>query len=348
MKKILSLLLVFALALSMAACGNNVDPTNPSEDPNTNTTTEDPNTNTTTEDPNTNTTTEDPNTNTTTEDPNNNTTTSAGLYMLMITFGDSYETADSITIYDNDMGGIFFDCTINGVRKSATLDVAVLADVATALTESNLLALDGASEWGDGTNVATLYVTYTDWTSVSADYNGVAVPEAFTTGYATLAAALEIILADVPVYVPQASVMGEMDEDLKNELLGLVNNAGLPNLDAIGITGIEMDEYFTYSAGLTSAEGVTAGAQAQNMMMGGAVYSLVMVKADNTDAVAADFEAALDWGKWVCVRPSNAIIAVKGNMVLCLMSSDAAYTGTVTAIENAGWTTVKALTNPEM
>ena len=77
---------------------------------------------------------------------------------------------------------------------------------------------------------------------------------------------------------------------------------GIPTEDA---------ESFCFSAGLSTMNGVTAGVNCTSMMMGGDVYSLVIVKADDTAAVAADFEANLDWNKWVCVRPSNAIIATK-------------------------------------
>ena len=62
--------------------------------------------------------------------------------------------------------------------------------------------------------------------------------------------------------------------------------------------------------------------------------------------VAADFEANLDWTKWVCVAPSDAMTAVKDNMVLCLMAADANYTQTAAGITAAGWTTVNTLTNP--
>ena len=54
----------------------------------------------------------------------------------------------------------------------------------------------------------------------------------------------------------------------------------------------------------------------------------------------------MDWTKWVCVAPSDAMTAVKDNMVLCLMAADANYTQTAAGITAAGWTTVNTLTNP--
>jgi len=80
-------------------------------------------------------------------------------------------------------------------------------------------------------------------------------------------------------------------------------------------------------------------------------YSLVIVTledASKAEAVSGDFESNLDWRKWVCVAPSNALIAQKDNMVLCLMAGDSLYTQTLTGIEAAGWTVTKTLENPDM
>lgn len=52
--------------------------------------------------------------------------------------------------------------------------------------------------------------------------------------------------------------------------------------------------------------------------------------------------------KWVCVIPSNALIAENGNMVLCLMGSDTMYSQTAEAIEAAGWSNIATFDNPDM
>ena len=65
-----------------------------------------------------------------------------------------------------------------------------------------------------------------------------------------------------------------------------------------------------------------------------------------SEDICKDFEENLDWTKWVCVAPSDAMTAVKDNMVLCLMAADANYTQTAAGITAAGWTTVNTLTNP--
>ena len=68
----------------------------------------------------------------------------------------------------------------------------------------------------------------------------------------------------------------------------------------------------------------------------------------DAEAVCEDFETTMDWRKWVCVVPSNAMIATKDNMVLCLMGSDQIYTLTAPSIEATGWNVYVTLGNPDM
>ena len=339
MKKIMSLLLVAVLALSMAACGTTEPTTAPTQEPTSAPTTAP------TEAPTT-APTEEP-TAAPTEEPTEEPTEAKKLSMLMMSAGEGMNM-DTVSIYDDDMGGLYVSYSVNGVRKVATLDLSLLAGLEEAMMNSGMMDLAGTEEYGEGTNSVSFYASYTDWSSVSVSYYGVEAPEAFTTAYNTLIAYIETMIADVPLYVPQAAVMGEVDESILPEMQAIVNNAGIMNIDMMAIQPIEMDEYFGMVAGLSSSEGITAAANCQSMMMGGAVYSLVIVKTENTATVAADFEANLDWNKWVCVRPSNAIIATKGDMVLCLMADASMYNGTVSAMQTAGWTTVNELTDPGM
>jgi len=86
-------------------------------------------------------------------------------------------------------------------------------------------------------------------------------------------------------------------------------------------------------------------------MMMTTAYSLVIVTledAANAETVCSNFESQLDWLKWVCVAPSDALIAQKDNMVLCLMAYDDLYVQTANGIEAAGWSTMKTLNNPNM
>ena len=334
MKKIMSLLLALVLVLSLAACGGNTEPTKAPTDAPTDAPTQAP-TDAPTEAPTTEPTeapTAEP-----TEDEEVN------LYMISLSLGNSY-----ISISDNDMGGLSVEYA-NGIRKMTTLDISMLAEFETELEKSGLTALLGASEYGDGADSASFSMVYSDWSSKSADYYGVETPTEFITAFNAFAAYMETVLADVPEYVPQAMVMGEVDATILAELQNITNNSGILNLDSMGIMAIELDEYFGFTAGLTGADNITAAGICQNMMMGGAAYQIVIVTlADGTDAsaVADDFAANLDFGKWVCTRPDQALIAQKDNMVLCMMGPNDLYTGTASAIENAGWTTIKTVTDP--
>ena len=113
---------------------------------------------------------------------------------------------------------------------------------------------------------------------------------------------------------------------------------------------VDKDEYFGFTLGLSNTDGITHGiicSPTTNVT----AYSLVIVTLEDEskkDSVAADFEASMDWRKWVCVAPSNALIAYKDNMVLCVMGSNSLFEKTATAIAETGWTEVKTLKNPDM
>ena len=334
MKKIMSLMLALVMVLSLAACGGNTEPTEGPTTPSTQAPTTPP-TQAPTEAPTT-APTEEP-----TEEPTEN--SEVKLYMISLSLGNSY-----INISDNDMGGLSVEYN-NGIRKMTTLDLSMLTEFEQKLENSGLTALLGASEYGDSADSASLSMVYSDWSSKSADYYGVKTPDEFITGFNAFASYMEQVLADVPEYVPQAMVMGEVDAAILAELQNITNNSGIKNLDSMGILPIALDEYFGFSAGLTNADGITAAGICQNMMMGGAAYQIVIVtlaEGNDAAAVAADFEANLDFGKWVCTRPDSALIAQKGNMVLCMMGPTDLYTGTATAIENAEWTTIKTVADP--
>ena len=334
MKKLMSLLLALVLVLSMAACGN----TNPTEAPT------DP-----TNEPTNAPTDPAPTDPAPTDEPTDPAATNATLDMLIMSVGEGMNM-DTVTIYDDGMGGVSVDFNVNGVRKVTNMELAVLAQVEAAVQASGLLDMERAEEYGEGMNYTSVSLYYTDGSDFSVTYSGVEVPEAFTTAYNNLVASIETLLADVPQYVPEAQVIGEVDAAILSEMKEIVNNAQIVNLDMMAIMPMDLTdaESFAWSAGLSSAEGISAAAICQNMMMGGGVYTVTMVKAADPAAVAADFEASMDWLKNVCVQASNAVIATKGELVVCVMASDEQYTNTLAAMQNAGWTTVKEMANPNM
>jgi hypothetical protein len=86
-------------------------------------------------------------------------------------------------------------------------------------------------------------------------------------------------------------------------------------------------------------------------MMMTTAFSLVVVTVEdeaNIGAVRADFEANMDWRKWVCVQPTGAVIAQKGNMVICVMTMDETYSQVKGAINASGWTEVATFENPDL
>ncbi len=332
MKKILSLLLVAVMALSMAACGSNEPTTEPTTKPTTTPTTE---------------ATTEPTTEAT--EPSTDGSEPTGekeIYSVNFNLGAQY-----ISIMNNENGTVSVDMNTD-VRKKGDVDASILTDVMTALENSGILSLIGTEIYGEtGENWDNLYITYSDWTGEGVTFSCSEPTDEYKAGFAAYAAEIATLLADMPVYVPQVNVdtfNGEIDADLLVELQNVANNSNHPGLEYLTIMNIPMDEYFTYTANLSTAEGITAGAICQNQMMGSAVYTLTAVKAADTAAVAADFEANMNWNGWVCVRPHNGLIATKGDMVLCFMSDASLYEDTKTALVNAGWTIGNELTDPGM
>ena len=339
MKKILSLLLAAVLVLSLAACGGNTEPTTEPTDAPTSAPTTEPTQAPTTEP------TEAP-----TTEPSEPAVTDSALVSFYMSVMENYEPVVYMYMSDNEDGTVYVEYTGEFRKQSFAFDAAALTELANALANVDLTTLGEGAYEGEMTTSCSLYVAYADGTMVMYDYAGDAVPAAFEAVLAVLEPAFQAAIADLEVYVPQLQIMGEMDADVQTELLEIMNNSGIGNLDSLAAQAITLDEYFGFSAGLTSAEGITAAAFCAPMMNASAYQLVIVTLEDEANAanVAADFEANLDFGKWVCVRPDTAMIAQKGNMVLCLMGAGSMYTGTAAAIENAGWTVVKTVADPGM
>ena len=157
----------------------------------------------------------------------------------------------------------------------------------------------------------------------------------------------EDLMVDVEEYVAKPQMGEGLNETRKEEMVELLNKSGIGALDSLGIMELEKDEYFAQNVGLSSVDGITGGTSCTALMMT-VPYSLIIVSVEEgTDpqAVAADFAKNVDWLKWVCVQPSNGAVAVKGDMVLCLLGQDEMYFGTAGALEEAGWTVVETMKN---
>ena len=323
-KKIICLLLAVVMTLSMAACGDKPVETNPG-----------------TEAPTTVPSTEAPATlpDVTVENP---------VTYFSLSMSQTAEEYNYMTAYPNEDGTAYVEYQAEE-KKAGNLDGAVLHILAEELAKTGLADLSGKDAYEEGEASCSMYIEQADGTVLTVGFSGT-LPEEFVTGFNTMMDCFKTITASLPVYVPQAQVMGEVDADLLAAIQEIVNNSGMDGLDTMAISGIAKDEYFAMTVGLSSDEGI-ARATAFTAMNMTTAYSLTILTLDDAstaDAVCADLESSLNWRKWVCVAPTSGLIAVKDNMVLILLGSDTLYTQTATGITAAGWTTAAELTNPDM
>lgn len=234
-------------------------------------------------------------------------------------------------------------------KKVGDFETDIFHGVTEAFHSSGLEALHGKDVYEEGNANGSMYVEFADGTAAAVGFGG-KIPEEFVKGYEKMDVFFQMLTAALPVYVPQPIVMGEVSEDLLGETMEILQGSGIEALDAFTVSQLPVDEYFAFSAGLSSEEGIADAVMVAPMMITTA-YSLVIVRLEDTkkaEAICEDFEQNLDWRKWVCVAPSSAVIAMKGDMVLCLMTHEALDSGTPAGIRQAGWTEVKTLTNPDM
>ena len=342
MKKIMSLLLAVVLVLSLAACGGETKPTDPTTVPTTAPTTA-PTTEPTTEP------TTDPTAGTQGSEGSEGTepvVTEKAVSSFSMSVMKNYEPVITLFISDNGDGTVYVEY-MNEVRKlSYAFDGAAMDTVVAALEGVDLDSL-GEGVYEEGIEAWSLSISYDDFSYFMYDASGEEMPAAYEAILTVMDAAFQTALADLEIYVPEMMVMGSVDADILDAGKEIMNNSGIQNLENMAVSEIALDENFAFTAGLSGTEGIVAGASC-GPMMSSIPFSLIIVSAesDAVSSVAADFETSMNWDKWGCVRASNAMIATKGNLVLCLMASDAQYTGTASAIENAGWTVVTTLVDP--
>lgn len=249
---------------------------------------------------------------------------------------------------DESTGSAYVDYR-GDVQKRGNIDAAVMANLTVALEESGLVALNGQEVYEEGDDSASVSAEYKDGTTLNANFSG-SVPQEFITGYEAMEAVFVAAVASLPVYIPEPQVIDEVDPDILAAMKEILMNSGMEGLDTMLIGNIPVDDSFGFAAGLSSSEGILAGASGQfnNIAI---AYSLVIVTTEegaDQAAIAADFETSLDWRQWVCVPPESGLTAQKGNMVLRLVGSDTLYSLTSAAIEAAGWTIINTMTNPDL
>lgn len=320
MKKITALLLALLMIASFAACSGSGDKTTEPD-----------------------TTVED-----TTVEETTGGITAEGMDYFTINMSADGEKYHSLLAYTNENGTVSVDY-VGDIRKKADLDASVMATIEEALSNSGLAALNGQEVYEEGAASGSVYITFTDGTTIAASFSGV-LPEAFTTAYSVMETCFQTITADVAEYVPQPQVLGELAESDKTALDGILSGMNLQNADSYVISGVEKGEFFAYSLGLSSDEGIASGLTFGSMMMT-SNYSLSIVTVEegtSAEDAADNLNSGIDWRKFVCTSPEKALVATKGNQALCLMGSGSLYDQTLAAIQDAGWTTVYSLTNPDL
>ena len=270
------------------------------------------------------------------------------LTYLSLNYAENFDSSNYISVYDQMDGTCYVDY-LGADRRVGTLDTEALNTLTFALEESGLLELVGKDAHEEGEASGGLYAEYADGSAAMVNFSGV-LPTEFMDGYTYVEGIVIELCSEIPVYIPQPSIIGEINADDMAELQLIIDGAKMDNLDSYAISEIVKDEYFTAAVGLSSDEGITRATSFSSMHMTTA-YSVTILTLDDVataDAVCADLENSLDWRKWVCVAPSNGLIAVKDGMVLVLLGSETLYNQTASAIMEAGWTTVRELTNPDL
>lgn len=315
-KKCICLLCVLALAISLAACGKEEKPTQTTAAP---------------------------------TDPVNTQTLPAAevpVDFMIITMNETVDKYVYMTAEKSEDGTARIEYD-GQEKKVGHLEETSLYTLASALEYCGLAAQNGRSEFTEGEAAGSIFVSFADGSSIAADFTGT-LPREFVDGYRFMEKQFQELTADLPVYVPQAEVMGRVDETALGEMQEILNHSGMKNLDGLMIEDIPVDEYFAGAVGLSGSDGIANATRCSAMMMT-TPYSLVIVTLEDVrdaESVAKDFEASLDWQKWVCVSPEYTLIALKGNMVLCLMGSETMFAQTASSAKNAGWTEIKTLKNP--
>lgn len=328
MKKIFCLLLSLLVAASMVACGEKNEKGQTPEE----------------------------NTKGTAEQTSEETTLPADVPLVDSFYMDlkeaDQESAYYLQAFTNGDSTVYMDYATASGHKVANMDAEVLKTLTAAYHNSDLHTLDGQVIYEEAGAEYAACSVYISWANEACDYSfyGTEVPEDYAAMFAQMEAVFVQIMADVEEYAIQPAVTEGVDEGHKEELLEILDGSGIVALDSLAIMAVADDEYFSYNTGLTSADGIELCTSC-TPIMNTTPYSMVLVTvAEGTDigTVAEDFATDIDWLKWVCVQPNSATVATKDNMVLCLIGQDEMYTGTVEAMEAAGWTVVQTLTNPNL
>ena len=323
MKKLIALTLALMMVLTLAACGAN-QPQEQETQPNTTENATEPTPEATTQP--------------------QQTAGSAATY-VQLSISDEEGNTVSLTAYNDDMGQAYVEY-VGEVKKVGTFDLSVMSDIAAELEKSGLVALNGQEVYEDGMASASMYVSYEDESYLGAGYSG-NIPQEFKDGYAAMDTYFQQLVADLPVYVPRPVVSGEVNADALAAMEAILDNSGAEPLDMFTISDVPLDESFGMLMGLSDTAGITNGLSCAPMMSAVAFSCVIATAEDESkvEAISKDFAENIDWNRWVCVSATDAMIAQKGNMVLCLVTSGDLYQQITDGAEATGWTVLETLKN---
>lgn len=325
MKKLICLILSLLMLLSLAACGETGKESDTPKETTQETTAE------------------------TTQETTESQRVEAVLSFYMDMKTAEQEAADFLNAYVNADGTAYVEYNTASGHKAANMDTKVLEQLAGAYRISALSTFNGQEVYDEGEACCSVYIDL-GTENCAYSFYGALVPEEYATIFADMEALFVQIMEGQPEYVA-APQMGEgVDLAHVAAITTILDDSGIEALDSLAIMNVEEGEFFNYNAGLSGSEGIESCTSCAAIMMT-VPYSLVVVtvaEGTDTNTIVDDFAKSIDWGKWVCVQPNSATIAVKDNMVLCLLGQDEMYTGTAAAIENAGWTVAKTLNNPNL
>ena len=266
---------------------------------------------------------------------------------MQLSISDANGAYISISAYNNGYDQAYVEY-VGEYKKAASFDSSVLLNLAEQVELSGVKAIHDHHVYETGDTYANMYISFTDGSNLFADYSGV-VPQEFLEYYKILENYFLTLVADLPIYVARPVVLGEVNELTLTELMNIMENTGMDYLDGFSIYEVPVDDAFDTEMGLSHHKNIKSGTMCGPVMSGSAFSLAVAVLEKDADvtSVANNFATNIRWNRWVCVSATDALIAHKDNLVLCLVSYGDMYEKTSAAIRACGWTEVKTLKAPE-
>lgn len=231
------------------------------------------------------------------------------------------------------------------VNKIGTIDPDVLFDIEEEMIKAGIMDMVGMDVYADGDAIGSVYMEYTDGDQMMINFSG-EVPEDFVKAYEKMEKYFTKLLKNAPDYVPEPYVEAGVDENQAKELKDILTKAALENLDKYKISAAAKDENTPSTLGLDNNEFMVSATVCESKMYD-VPFNLAVIQVSseaNIAAVRADLADGLRWDKFVHVPVNAALIAQKGDLVLCLMAGDN-YQATAKAIADCGWQSITEYKN---